>query len=333
MTLRRGRAAAVAVVAVATVATVGIVSQLSQDEQPAFATVDPTAAPPVPSDVRSTGGPGGEVREPVLGEIVKVTNSNPVPMPLDPHLTSMSDIKIIDQAQDVAAAMCMRSLGFTRWKADTIRTWRPEDYREFDTFEYLDPKAAADSGYPRVPAVKTAAPDARTGHEPTADEKSAFYGAAARTTAGTAVPAGGCVRQADQSIYGKAGGDLPADPRSLAVGSRSRALGDSRLREAISAWRACMQDAGITSYQHPVAAKNDPTWQSRDAGTPASAEEKRVAAADANCQLQVNLVGVYKTVRAAYEQQLLDENRAKIDESKRIFAAWVSNAKAIIKAG
>ncbi|MEV4377330.1 hypothetical protein [Streptosporangium sp. NPDC049644] len=264
---------------------------------------------------------------------MKVTNSTHVPMPLDSHLTSMSDIKIIDQAQDVAAATCMRSLGFAQWTASTIRTWRPEDYREFDNFEYLDPEIAAESGYPRLPSAKTAPTDAQSKHEPTPEEKAAFYGGTAQTMTGRAVPAGGCVRQADQSIYGKAGGALPADPRSLAVGSRSRALGDSRVRAAITAWRTCMHDAGMTSYQHPVTSKNDSRWQSRDAGTPASAEEKRVAVADANCQSKVNLVGVYKTVRKAYEQQLLDDNRAKIDESKRIFGDWVNNAKAIIKAG
>ncbi|MGP3962207.1 hypothetical protein ACTWPT_40070 [Nonomuraea sp. 3N208] len=63
------------------------------------------------------------------------------------------------------------------------------------------------------------------------------------------------------------------------------------------------------------------------------AEEKRIAVVDAKCQAEVNLVGIYKTVRAAYEQRLLDENKSKISESKAIIDGWKKNAAAIMKTG
>ncbi|MEO3854405.1 hypothetical protein [Acrocarpospora sp. B8E8] len=335
MTLQPRRAVAVvaAATALASISAVGfIVIQLSAANTAVTAAVDPTVEPSLSNGMRPTSAPLGGEGEPPLGDIVKVHDSTHVTLPLDPYLTPMSDIRLIDQARDIASAACMRSLGFTHWTANTIRTWSPGDYRESDIFEYLDPKAAADSGYPRLPAETMPRGFTESKHEPTREERKAFDGAAAQTETGRAIPAKGCAGQADEKLYGTVR-KLPADPRGLAVASRSRAIRDSRVQAALAAWRACMQDVGLTSYDHPVTAQGDPRWESRAEGTPASAEERRVAAADANCQAELNLVGTYKAVRAAYEHRLLDGNKEKIAESRQIFAGWVSNAKQIIKAG
>ncbi|MEV4454331.1 hypothetical protein [Microbispora sp. NPDC049633] len=335
MTLQPRRAVAVgaATVALASISAAAFtLTQLSAENTAVTAAVDPTVEPSPPAGPYPTSAPLGGEGEPPLGDIATVRDSKHVAMPLDPYLTPMSDIKLIDQARDIASAACMRSLGFTGWTSTTIRTWSPGDYRESDVFDYLDTKAAADSGYPRLPAESVPRAFTESRHEPTLEERKAFDGAADRTQSGRAIPAGGCAGQADDKLYGTMR-KLPADPRGLAVASRSRAMRDSRVRAALTAWRACMQNAGITSYDHPITAQNDPRWQSRAEGAPASAEEKRVAAADANCQAEVNLVGIYKAVRAAYEQRILDGNKGKIAESTHIFEGWVSRAKALIKAG
>jgi hypothetical protein len=335
MIAQRGKPAVIAIAALA-LTSVGVgafaLTQVHGQGSAAQATVDPTMEPSVAPRVSTSATPLPGEAEPILDKILTIHDASHVPMPLDPYMTSMDDIRFIDQAQDVGAASCMRSLGFTTWTADTIRTSRPEDYREGDIFEYLDPQQAAQSGYPRASEETAKAEMADTKREPTVEERKAYYGDAVHTKEGRSIPRGGCVVEADVKIYGKDKA-LPADPRSLAVGSRSQALGDSRVRDAIMAWRSCMQSAGITSYDHPVPASKDPKWQTRAADAPASAEEKRVASADANCRVEVNLVGIYKSVRFAYEQQLLDENKEKILESKKIFEKWVANAKAIIKAG
>ncbi|MEV0756722.1 hypothetical protein [Streptosporangium sp. NPDC050280] len=289
----------------------------------------PTPAPTVPSE---TGGPA-PVAEPSLGPVPRITNGDRVPMPLDPYMTSMNDIKTIDMARDIAGAQCMKRLGFDTWTADTIRTWDPASYTEFDLFEYLDPKAAAANGY--LPAGGGSSrtseeADRSSGRQPTKSELEAYSGSAAQTSK-KAIPPGGCSGAAETEIYGDSR-RLPADPRELAVRSRILAKGDSRVKTAISGWRACMAKSGL-QFVDPALASRDPRWVSRDPAMPAGDEEKRVASVDAECRLEVNLVGTYKTVRAAYEKRLLEENKAQLDAAKTVFDTWLRNARTIIAEG
>ncbi|WP_405085993.1 hypothetical protein [Microbispora sp. NBC_01389] len=245
----------------------------------------------------------------------------------------MDGIKLVDSARDIAAAACMRRLGFTKWTADTIRTWDPADYTEYDYVEYLDPDLVAKSGYPRpsVGGASTGAlrEDGRRRHEPTKEERNAFEGGARQTATGEAIPAGGCIGNARSRIHGREP-HLPVDPRSLAVDSRLSALHDSRVREAFAAWSACMARHDLP-YPDPVLLRNDPRWASREVSEPANEEERKTAFADATCQAEVNLAGVYKTVRAAYEQSLVEQNRTELAEVGPVFQDWVDNAKALIK--
>ncbi|MEV5408056.1 hypothetical protein AB0K60_04320 [Thermopolyspora sp. NPDC052614] len=337
--MNHGRASrSAAVIATFGLAVVGVSAlALSQLFGPGGATTvvtaDSTMEPSVGPKPRVSDTPPGSA-EPVLDKILTIQDSRHVPMPLDPYLTPMEGIRLIDQARDVAVARCMRSLGFKDWTPDTIRTWRAEDYREHDLFEYLDPEDSTRSGYPRAAetAGRSETAESAPRHEPTVEERQAYEGSVARTASGRSVPQGGCAVVGDAEIR-KDTRDLPADPRSLAVSSRSSALGDSRVRAAIGAWRSCMQRSGVTGYDHPVPAMNDPRWQSRAADEPASADEKRVAGADATCRTETNLVGIYKTVRSAYEQRLLERHKDKIEESREIFDVWVDNARRVIATG
>ncbi|MEV4895901.1 hypothetical protein AB0K48_41695 [Nonomuraea sp. NPDC055795] len=249
-------------------------------------------------------------------------------MPLDPYLTSAKDIQEIVTARAVGATACMRGLGFRKWPLDLSDPSMPGDDGETDVFEYLDPAVAAKEGYPTPSATVT--PEISR-HVPTRDELGAFSGKASKTKAGVAVPPGGCERQGDLKVF--AGQPrLPADPRSLAVDSRSQAMTDSRVRKAIAGWKECVGGKGL-AYDSPVVPAHDLRWVNRTAGTAAGEEEKRVAAIDATCRNEVNLVGVYKTVRAAYENILLTKNKAELDAAAPIFAQWLANARAVIKAG
>ncbi|KAA9380513.1 hypothetical protein F5972_05035 [Microbispora cellulosiformans] len=304
-------------------AVTGAEPQPVTSQSPALSELPPTSGPPMATSTA----------EPSVGAIPHIRDARPVPMPLDRYMTAIDDVKRIDKARDIAAAECMRRLGFTNWTADTIRTWDPADYTEYDYVEYLDPDLAAKSGYPR-PAVGGASvsalrEDGRRRHEPTKEERNAFEGGARQTAAGKAIPAGGCVEDASSRIHGGEA-RLPVDPRSLAVDSRLSALHDSRVREAFAAWSACMARHGLP-YPDPVLLRNDPRWASREASEPAGEEERKTAFADATCQAEVNLVGVYKTIRAAYEQSLVEQNKTKLAEAGPVFEDWVDNAKALIE--
>lgn len=254
-------------------------------------------------------------------------------MPLDEFMTSMGDIHKIDLARDVAAANCMKAIGFTDWEVGSLRTWGPRSYIESDLFDYLDPIEASLSGYPTeaVDPKLEAIVSTRPKHVPTNEEMLAHDGRVTATKSGKKVPAGGCAGEADRRLFAK-DRKLPADPRNLAVDARSAALRDSRVVQAMEAWKACAQKAGLT-YNTPFDAEHDQRWMARRAGEPATEEEKRVAALDAKCQAEVNMVGVYKAVRAAYETRFIKDNKAKLEASAAIFNAWVKKAEEINSAG
>lgn len=298
----------------------------------ALSGADDHTGPPSPSPSTSPSAPA---KEPDTGPVLHISDAGPVPLPLDPYMVSMEDIKTLDRARDITAAACMRSLGFTQWDDDTIRTASPEDYNEYDFLEYIDPESASVSGYPR-PANSSKPPSAdrppAARHAPTPEEQRAYEGSSSTMLAnGLKIPPGGCSGEASRKVNGRIT-ELPVDPRSLAVDSRLSAMRDSRVRRALTEWSACMAEKGL-KYGDPVILRNDPRWGSRPATSPAGEEEKRTAGVDAMCQREVNLVGVYKTVRAAYEKRLVDENREKLIAAKPVVRQWVDNARRLIANG
>jgi hypothetical protein len=256
-------------------------------------------------------------------------------MPLDAFKTAMSDIRIIDTARDTAAAACMTSLGFSQWSADSYGTSSPTNYAEADFYEYIDPAQAAEAGYPsRTNAAEEAdtSMPSKIMHQPTKDEIAALEGRVAKTVTGRTVPSGGCLGEATRKLNGNAASRLPADPRGLAVDARIAANQDSRVKRAVSTWRECMLRHNLT-YDMPILARMDQRWVSRKTGEPATPEEKEVAKLDATCQKAAQIVAIYKTIRAAHEQRLLDANKEKLIAAQGVFKAWVKNAQGILHPG
>ncbi|MEV7012351.1 hypothetical protein [Streptosporangium sp. NPDC051022] len=255
-------------------------------------------------------------------------------MPLDPYMMSMEDLKKAVVAQELAADSCMRSLGFTDWEPGAVRSWDPESFKEYDYFEYLDPATVAVQGYPRPSADPELAvlngPDPENG--PSQEQMAAYEGYEQQTKTGRAIPEGGCFQEARRKIYGQSAGlvELPADARNLAVLARSSAMSDSRVRRALAEWKNCVTAEGL-SYESPVVPPNDIAWVNRDPSVPASEEEKRVARIDAGCQKAANVVGVYKSVRIAYEKHLVASQQEKLTESRAILEKWKANAAALLK--
>ncbi|MFI7449983.1 hypothetical protein ACIBQX_21015 [Nonomuraea sp. NPDC049714] len=203
-----------------------------------------------------------------------------------------------------------------------------------DVFDVLDVQVAAKEGYPRatIDEQQIAEFNAENSvkHAPSTEEMKAYDGLASEASNGAQIPKGGCSGEARMKVYGDS--QLPADARMLASRSRGYAMTDSRIKEAIAKWRTCMAESGL-QYDSPVVPAHDQRWEKRDAATAASEEERRVAAVDAKCRTQVNLLETYKTVRAGYEAQLLAQEKDNLESAKLEFARWVTNAKSIIAAG
>lgn len=120
------------------------------------------------------------------------------------------------------------------------------------------------------------------------------------------------------------------DPRSLALTAQVSAYyRDSRVQRALAAWSACMASHGLR-YARTVDAELDPRWGERDQATTAGAAETGVAATDADCRQQSNLVGIYKAVEIAYQQRLLDANATTLYAAAETFDEWLSTANTIL---
>jgi hypothetical protein len=295
------------------------------------ATATPGGPSVAPNEVTTTtpASPPQSV-EPPVGTVPKVTSRQRIAMPLDAVMTSMSDIKQIKSATNLKARDCMRSLGFGGWTADTVTTSKPSDYQETDLLDYLDPASVAQSGYPQTLIDKGATALAQKNSSvprPSKEELQAFTGAATRTAAGVTIPPGGCLEDGARAVKGGVA-DLPVDPRALAADAKFDALHDSRMQQTFAEWSACMAQSGL-HYDGPISAQNDLRWGQRTAATPASTEEKNVAAIDASCQQKINLVGTYKALEIAYQQRQRNTNGSKLTEAGTIFRTWIANAKAI----
>lgn len=325
---RKRVAAAIVTAAAGAAILIGGTAAVGAGGPTATATPGPPLAPNEGPTSTPTGPPPSE--EPPLGTVPRVTSRQSITMPLDDVMTSLSDNKEIVSAGNLKARDCMRSLGFAGWTANTLPASIPGDYKETDLLDYLDPAAVAQSGYPQTLTEKgapTPAQKSSSAPSPSQEELRAFMGTAARTAAGATVPPGGCMEDGNRAV--RAGVvDLPVDPRALAADAKFDALHDSRMQQTFAEWSACMARSGL-HYDNPLSAQNDDRWARRTSSTPAGAEEKQVAAADAACQLKINLVGKYKALEIAYQQRQRDGNSSDLAKSMTIFRTWVANAKAI----
>jgi hypothetical protein len=268
--------------------------------------------------------------EPPLGQIPVVNSSIQVKMPLDPYMASDADILEISIARDVAAAKCMRALGFTKWTAGILASFDAGDRGGSNDLQFIDPAKAAQSGYIRPqPVVELSGKKipARVKYSPSQDEMAAFSGSAAATRNGLKIPAKGCRQQGEDEVY-KETRDLPADPRAIAGQATTDARNHSKVREALAEWRRCIAENNL-NYQDPIFAQLDARWVSRDSSAPASAEELRVASVDAQCRQKVDLIGIYSAAMTAYQGVLISQHTKELVDSKGIFDGWVANAKKI----
>jgi hypothetical protein len=266
---------------------------------------------------------------PSLGAIPVVRDGTPIAMPLDGVMTSLADIALLDKARELNSADCMHALGFTGWTSATLSG--PADVKDRDVLDYLSPSDAAQSGYRVTFSDRSDGTHPATqgsGAPGSPDAVRAYLGGEARTAAGRAVPEGGCEAAGDAKLRGSTL-DLPVDPRRLAAQAIAAAMRDSRMQAVFAGWSSCMAKRGL-HYGTPLSAQNDPRWGRRIAVTVAGAEEKAVAAADAACQQETNLVGTYKALEIAYQQELLTPNQSKLAAAHTIFGRWVSNARSVI---
>ncbi len=239
--------------------------------------------------------------------IPTLLRSTDLHLPLDTYLLSVSELDRVGQARRVLTHGCMQRLGYSFPPLTQGPPTGPSSWNE-RRYGVADPALAARYGYglgPRDPASHPGRPDETGANAPTTAQLRALDGTD-RTAHGVPVPAGGCTGQANQRL---AAGAPAADvdlPQQLSSESFNRSSTDPAVARADTAWSRCMKAAGYR-YANPLDPPGDPRWKHGP-----RAVQIATATADVHCKQQTNLVGIWFTVEAGYQRQLIATRRAAL---------------------
>ncbi|MET7807191.1 hypothetical protein [Micromonospora chersina] len=243
-------------------------------------------------------------------------------LPLDAYKAIGDQNLAIDRARNALVVECMARFGFQVQAPELT----PIDFAQNQKrYGITDPERAAQFGY-REPEID----QRQRPEEPelSLEAQAVIRGEGQKTSGGQQVPDGGCIGEAAREL--KEGGPSSADPEmvvSLEVEARKRAEKDSRVRKVFSDWSTCMKASGY-EYSGPMNANDDPTFQ-----TPVPSErEIGVAKADVECKRRTNLVNVWASVEAAYQQRLIERNQGALDQVKRSLRLQLTKAAQINQA-
>jgi hypothetical protein len=284
------------------------------------------------------GSAGGGLRGVLPGPPIDVVAAGgPARLPLDAYELDDGDLDLVDQAQEILVADCMRERGFDYEplpdaagggsSASAELQQRPETFASYGLTSERD---ARRYGY-RGPAIAWLAGLDTTG--PSLTERfGAGYVAAL-------VSPSGCADRASAELRGATAGEL-AEPDHVAntTGRLSaeavrRTEGDDRVVDAVRQWSRCMAAAG-----HDYATPLDPVREFSEGlvlepgvTVPPPVEgEIATGVDDVHCKRAVDLEAVWRSVESAYQRVLIEESRAELTEYSRWLDALVGRARRIV---
>ncbi|MGW2397339.1 hypothetical protein ACWCYY_12370 [Kitasatospora sp. NPDC001664] len=274
---------------------------------------------------------------------------------------SAGDRELLEWAEQVHTADCMRKAGFTYY-VEWVRDTTAEDGRRSD-FGSADTSWAQAYGYgiQRRPPKPSASPGA---HRTNADyvgglspERRGAYTAALNGDRADSVtvpladgnsaftPRGGCTSAARRELYGDLDRWFALDIRAsnLQLETGPLVAADARYTEALTAWRTCMAAAGHPA-QSPGEARRQvasAAQELRAAGEKQSQEsqgpdaawqlEVSTATADARCSGSSQLVTVAERVAAEARGRIREQSRAEFAEYDALRARAVGRARELIE--
>lgn len=281
-------------------------------------------------------GCGGSGEEPPLGQVPTIESSVDVgrlTLPLDPFSDSLALVDLVGRATDHLVQNCMQGYGLS-WprylqavdptRPEHLRRWGINDPAEAVQYGYLPAEVIARRGQPEPPAPSPVTPDADA---VAVGRVSEFHG--------ITVPPGGCFGEANRQLSpGKAAtvmGDVGLG-RRLANEAYEHSLDDSRIKALFKRWSTCMHDAGYR-YQRPFDASGDPAWSELDTEQRPTDQEISTATADIECRLQINLVGTWYAVEAAYQTKALNRHRSELEEEAMAIRSLERRARDVLADG
>ncbi|MFF2951538.1 hypothetical protein ACFVVU_09410 [Kitasatospora sp. NPDC057965] len=275
------------------------------------------------------------MKPPPIGDVPRLARADDRALPIEAYLLSGEQFRQYDEAQGVLVTRCVRGFGLdysapapvAPAETQTTHRYDPVDVSDVSVNGYHSPDT--DRGK-KPAAAPSLSPDVTT-------VLGAGLGADGRPASGTAVeyrgrrlPAGGCIADAQRELTAHGGTGRDAD---VAVGVNyegfERSREDPRVKAVFQDWSRCMAERGY-SYATPGDALKDPRWAATDRPT---TQEITTATADVECKERVNVVGVWFTVEAAYEQELIRLRQSELTAAKAANDAMLQTAKSVVAEG
>ncbi|MFJ4792878.1 hypothetical protein [Kitasatospora purpeofusca] len=275
-------------------------------------------------------GPAPAAAPPVVDAIPTLDTADGRALPIAQYLISPDEDRRIETARTALIGSCMKRFGFDY--APEANGTKPD--LMVRRYYLTDAASAAVQGYhwgaPADRAQQSATP------QPPAPEMQAVLGQgrdapadpaapAGRTYNGLAIPPGGCLGEADDTLT-RGGGILQDDAGALEINGRSFAdsMADGRVKAAFAAWSRCMKEKGQT-YASPVDAVGDERWFSSPTAT---APEIAAATADIGCKQQNNVVGIWFAVETAYQDRAVQADLKRLEQTRKAIDTTLANAAA-----
>lgn len=281
------------------------------------------------SDGGGTGAaPSGGVQptgEPVLPSVLpSPTSTAYVALPLDAYTFTEEQSNTVLRADGLLTQDCMRRNGFTDWAPAPPSTAGQKSLAANYPYRPVSSGDAAGIGYRKPPPPASTAGTTR--RPPSDAEHLALNGFIPGKSEPPGPLGGGCTREASEKLsQGQPAADLEL-PARLYEQSSQRAATDSRVQAANAQWSACMAKSGLTYASPQEPATKD--W----GGKQAAQEEIRTATADVRCRSEANVIGVWISVLAAYQEPLVEANVQALQAAKASLDYKVKQAARIVAA-
>jgi hypothetical protein len=272
--------------------------------------------------------------EPEIGAVPVVNDTAELSLPLDRYGLTPTEYSSVRRAAWRLTRDCVREFGGEYTLPESALTGDAPlfDHPHERRYGIYDERSASVNGY-NLPPDKLP-PNERSSvvWNPSAAETLLVRGPAKdappqqlpTSTAGRALPEGGCQADADR-ILGAGTATPPNQNLSneLAYDANQHALGDSRVAAAMKRWSDCMAARGY-HYETPW----DPNKQ--EWPEPATAEEIATAVADVRCKHETNLLGAMEAVEAAYHERVIRERAGELDTVRAYNRALLTNAAPLL---
>lgn len=293
----------------------------------------------------SSGGAAGEGagREAGVDSIDGAVSTERLSLPLDSYFASPAQAQMLDRAQDVLKKQCMKRYGFSyappplpeevpvKGIGNRYGIADPADAANFGyggpggAVQVDDPPLGEDEGAV-LNGLDELDPDSLPNSQEEVDDLPASTGSANMVN-GLVVPPGGCIRESFLKLYAPRAGAVDIlFTQDLERESFARSRADARVKDAASAWSACMGKSGY-EVSDPMNPGRELNLTEDLSGEKATA----IAVRDVECKKRANLIKIWFAVESAYQHEILKREASTLKRAKAEHHERIRFAESLVK--